>query len=315
MKGRSPLWENVLIQQEARPDFKTRRKPQHSPHRPLKQRKDANLHLGPSVFTPTRNNELVSDGLRDERGAGIAGLEMAERIQEASRLVSIGELTSGVAQEINDPLSIVAGFAEMMMDCALPHPFDEYVQKIYVESRRAANIVQNLLEFSRKCEPRREFKSIQFVIKRALELKQHDFRLKNIEIVTDWPRNLPRTIIDERQLIQAVVNVLTNAEHAITDCRGLDQLLGSNAGSITLIARAIAGNVNIMIADDGPGIPKNNLERIFDPFFTTKGSQEGTGLGLSDCRRIVEFHDGRIWAESNQGKGSTICMRIPVLRP
>ena len=84
---------------------------------------------------------------------------------------------------------------------------------------------------------------------------------------------------------------------------------------MTIIVRALAGNVNIMIADDGPGIPKNNLERIFDPFFTIKGSQEGTGLGLSDCRRIVEFHDGRIWAESNQGKGSTICMRIPVLRP
>ena len=118
-----------------------------------------------SGFTPGG-----SDGVVDGRVVDFARLEMAERIQETSRLVSIGELTSGVAHEINNPLSIVAGFAELMMDCSLPHPFEDYVQKIYVESHRAAKIVQNLLEFSRKCEPRRELKSIQLVIKRALEL-------------------------------------------------------------------------------------------------------------------------------------------------
>ena len=205
----------------------------------------------------------------------------------------------------SNPLSIVAGFAELMMDCSLPHPFEDYVQKIYFESHRAAKIVQNLLEFSRRCEPRREFKSIQFVIKRALELKQHDFKLNNIECVTDWPRNLPRSMIYERQLTQAVLNVLTNAEHALADCHG--------SGRIRINAHASAGNVIIKISDNGPGIPKKHLDRIFDPFFTTKG--EGTGLGLSDYRRIVELHGGQIWAQSNLGDGSTFCLQIPVLRP
>ena len=257
-------------------------------------------------FTPDDSNGVV-----DERRSDFAGLAIADQIQETSRLVTIGELTSGVAHEINNPLSVVAGFAELMMDCSLPYPIDDYVRKIYTESRRAAKIVQNLLEFSRKCEPRREFKSVQFVLNRALELKQHDFKLKNIEVATDWPRNLPLTMIFEHQLIQAVVNVLANAEHALAVTDGS----AGDAGRIAVSARASAGMVTIKIADNGPGIPRDHLEVVFDPFFTTKGSQDGTGLGLSDSRRIVELHGGRMWAQSDLGEGSTFCMQIPVLRP
>ena len=257
-------------------------------------------------------SSVAVNGTADEPETAIGPLEIAEQIQETSRLVSIGELTSGVAHEINNPLSIVAGFAELMMDYSLPHPFQDYVQKIYDESHRAANIVQNLLEFSRKSEVRREFKSVQFVIRRALELKQHEFRLKNIEIVTDWPRNLPRTMIYERQLTQAVLNVLNNAEQALSNFHKSGQLPGDLTSCITIRARAPAGQLLIKISDNGPGMPQSHLDRIFDPFFTTKG--EGTGLGLSDCRRIVELHGGKMWAESHLGSGSAFFMLIPVLR-
>lgn len=151
-------------------------------------------------------------------------------------------------------------------------------------SHRAARIVRNLLELSRKCESRREFKSIQFVINRALEIKQHEFEIKNIECVTDWPRNLSRTMIYERQLALAILNMLTNAEQALEGCLDGDGAQESITRRINFNARSSAGNILIKIADNGPGIPPDCLERIFDLFYSTRGSQEGTGLGLSDCR-------------------------------
>ena len=311
-----------MIKQEARPEFKTH----YRSNQPRNQTPEpppwsaSPLFVGVSCFSQA--SELKTgerDGFVDDSGMDFAGLETPEQIQETSRLVSIGELTCGVAHEINNPLSIVAGFAELMMDCPLPHPYEDYVQKIYVESHRAARIVRNFLEYSRKTEPRREVKSLQFVIRRALELKQHDFKLNNIEIVTDWPRNLPHTMIYQGQLVQAVVNVLANAEHVLAvhysqSQHGSSQHPSENSGRITVSARCSAGNVTIKVADNGPGIPKNFLDRIFDPFFTTKSPPDGTGLGLSDCRRILALHGGCIWAESQLGEGSTFCLRIPVIR-
>lgn len=235
----------------------------------------------------------------------VIGPGVLERIQEASRLVSIGELTDSMAHEINNLLTIVAGFAELMTDCTLPQPFKDYVQRIYLESHRAAEIVQSLLAFSRKRDFKKEFQSIQDILKRALEMKQYEFRLRNIHVDAHWPRNLPRTIVDEGQLTQAILSILTNAEQAITDTHG--------AGRVTLDARRVGGYLQISITDNGPGIPKENLQRIFDPFFTTKGIGQGTGLGLSECSRIVRQHHGRLWAESHLGRGTTFHLELPIL--
>ena len=122
-------------------------------------------------------------------------------------------------------------------------------------------------------------------------------------------------MIYERQLALAILNMLTNAEQALEGCLDGDGAQESITRRINFNARSSAGNILIKIADNDPGIPPDCLERIFDLFYSTRGSQEGTGLGLSDCRRIVELHEGQIWAQSQLGEGTTICVQIPVLRP
>ena len=228
-----------------------------------------------------------------------------ERLMEAGRLASIGELAAGVAHEINNPLTIVAGFAEVLMSKPLPPPASDHVQMIYEESQRVARIVTNLLSFARKHEPYMEYLCVTTVLEEALEIKAHDLQVNNIRVTREWPLDLPFTMIDVHQLLQVLVNVLANAEHAMTKTHG--------GGEIILSAVAKADQIQINITDNGPGISPEHLHKIFDPFFTTKGPREGTGLGLSICHGIIRQHSGEIWAESQLGVGTTFHIELPIL--
>jgi len=238
----------------------------------------------------------------------LQGRAWEQQIAETSRLVSIGELAAGVAHEINNPIAIVAGFAELMMECALEPPLEDYVQRIYVESQRAARIAQNLLVYSKKHEPIKRYASLKTILLRALELKKYEFTVRNIQVKTHWPSNLPRTMVDEHGLTQAILNILTNAEQALS--------VSYRGGNVELAARVCGGKLKIRISDNGPGIPEDNLRRVFDPYFTSKDIGDGTGLGLSDSRCIVvQNHGGRIWVESKLGEGSAFFIELPILRP
>ena len=230
-----------------------------------------------------------------------------ERLRETARLVSIGELAAGVAHEINNPLTVVIGFSEILLAKDLPEPEGSRVQRIYSEAQRAAKIVQNLLSFARRREPEKRYVDVAAILERALELKAYDFKVSNIQVVSEWATDLPHTMVDEHQLVQAILNIMTNAEQAM--------MKSNDEGEMGIRVGRSGDRIRISISDDGPGIPQEHLYRIFDPFFTTKEVGTGTGLGLSICYGIIRQHGGEIWAESVPGKGATFHIEIPVSGP
>ena len=230
-----------------------------------------------------------------------------ERLRETSRLVSVGELAAGVAHEINNPLAVIAGTSELMLDRGLELPPDPLVERIHYQADRASRIVQNLLSFARRSEPEKRYIDIREVLERALGIKVHEFRVSGIRVIRDWPKHFPRTMADEYQMVQVVVNILTNAQHAMVDARG--------GGELRVLAGVSSDKIRVRISDDGPGIPPEHVTKIFDPFFTTKGVDVGTGLGLSTCYGIVRQHGGEIWAESAPGEGAIFHIEIPLTSP
>ena len=227
-----------------------------------------------------------------------------ERVQEAGRLASIGELSAGVAHEINNPLTTVLGYSEMLLTQHLPDPIHSRIQTVYYEAQRAAKIVQNLLFFARRSGPEKQLLVLNSVIERALEMKSHDFHLNSIKVITELSPDIPPTTVDEHQIIQVILNVLTNAEQSMQD---------RSIGQITVRSINSENGIKISITDDGPGISPSNLRRIFEPFFTTKEVGQGTGLGLSVSYGIVKQHGGDIWAESTEGQGTTFHITLPVV--
>ena len=258
---------------------------------------------------------LLEDRLIQDEDGQVTGLRSTiyditerkkteEQIQEAGRLASLGELAAGVAHEINNPLTEVVGFSEILMEQDLPEQATKYVKRIYAGSQRAARIGTKLLDFARKREPAKQYVHVPDFLIRALELKQIG---PEIEIETNWAEDLLKTLLDEHQMAQVVINLLSNSEHALKDQPG--------TGRIILGAAKQDGKIRISITDNGPGIAPEHLHNIFDPFFTTKQVGDGTGLGLSLCYGIVRQHGGEIWAESKLGEGTTINIDLPIVSP
>ena len=307
MLGR-PVWEFMVDPERARKSFTYKIEEMISPggayERTFVLKNGSTL---PALIEdrPIRNAAGRIIGLRSTIQDITERKRAEERLQETGRLVSIGELAAGVAHEINNPLTIVAGFAEVLMAKQLEQPAGDYVQRIYSESQRAAKIVKNLLSFARKYEPQKQYMCVTDVLTEALELKAHDLMVNNIQITRSWPVELPLTMIDKHQLLQVFLNVLTRACSALVKSQG--------GGEIILGVTATEDTINIGIADNGPGIATEHLHKIFDPFFTTKSLGEGTGLGLSICYGIVGQHGGDMWAESRAGEGTTFYIELPIL--
>jgi PAS domain S-box-containing protein len=231
--------------------------------------------------------------------------EMEQQLQLASRLAAVGELAAGVAHELNNPIAAIQGFAQFLtarkdLDADIRKDLDT----IYRESQRAAKITQNLLTFARRHEPEKQLISLNEIIEETLELQAHPMKVNNIELVVELAPDLPKTLADFHQMQQVFVNIINNAEQALIEIHRKGRLV---------VKTKKAGNIiQISFADNGPGIPEENLKRIFDPFFTTKEVGKGTGLGLSICYGIVEAHGGRIYARSKLGQGATFVVELPI---
>ena len=232
---------------------------------------------------------------------------LEEQVRESSRLASIGQLAAGVAHEINNPLTSVVGYCQLLMAQDLSGPAMADLQTIYCEAQRAAKIVQNLLLFARKTDSDKQYFDIASLLGRAQQLMSYDFSASNIKVVNDISPGLPRTMVDEHQMIQVFLNILGNAEQ---EC-----LASGGGGQLIIRARSFEDKIRISISDNGPGITPGNLGLIFEPFFTTKEVGKGTGLGLSICYGIIRQHGGELWAESEPGKGATFHIELPVLGP
>ena len=228
-----------------------------------------------------------------------------ERLQETARLSSIGELAAGVAHEINNPLTSVLGFSQLLLSEDLPPGVRGDLEMVHSEAARAAKIVQNLLSFARRPEPTKMYMDVTSVLDRALDMKSYDFQVSNVRVVRDYSTDLPNIMADDQRLIQVFLNLLNNAEQAMNRYRG--------RGWLTVRTMSTGKGIKISISDDGPGIVAENLPRIFEPFFTTKAVGEGTGLGLSISYGIVSQHGGEIWADSSPGRGSTFHIEFPVI--
>ncbi len=244
--------------------------------------------------------------ITERKRAEAERLRMEQQLQLAGRLAAVGELAAGVAHELNNPLAAVQGFAQFL---ASREDLDETVrtdvETIYSEALRASKITSNLLSFARKHNPEKKLISINDIVNRSLELHSYRLKVNNIEVATDLDPHLPKIMADFHQLQQVFVNMITNAEQAMTDARG--------HGALRVRTHMAGKAIRIIFADDGKGIPEENLGRIFDPFFTTKEVGKGTGLGLSICYGLVEEHGGTISVSSKFGEGAIFTIELPIV--
>jgi CheY-like chemotaxis protein len=228
------------------------------------------------------------------------------KAQATSRLASVGEMAAGVAHEINNPLTGVIGFAQLLMAREdVPPDIRSDLAVINDGAQRVAGIVRTLLAFSRQTKPQRRYVDINELIESTLALRAYHLRVNNIEVVTRLAPDLLETVADPGQIQQVLLNLIVNAE--------MEMKLAHGKGKLTITTEKSHNTIKICVQDNGPGIKPGVMDRIFDPFFTTREVGEGTGLGLSLCYGIVAEHKGKIYAESKPGKGATFIIELPVV--
>ncbi len=230
--------------------------------------------------------------------------ELQQELYLSSRLASIGELAAGVAHEINNPLTGIIGFSQRLLRKSTDETVKRDLERIHNEALRAAMVVQNLLTFARRHEPKKEYSDVNDILQKALELRAYELRTSNIEAVTDTAPSLPQIMADFHQIQEVFLNIILNAEQAMTEA--------NCGGKLSIKTWKTKGYIRVSFTDNGPGIPAEQLDKVFDPFFTTRGERGGTGLGLSVCHGIMAEHGGRIYARSKPGEGTTFFIELPL---
>jgi PAS domain S-box-containing protein len=265
--------------------------------------------LSASVLRSASGNHIGSITIARDITERKKAEEREKRLQQelnlASRLASIGQMASGIAHEINNPLTSVIGFSQLLLSQDIPDDIREDLEVIDSEAQRVARIIAGLLAFARQRKPEREYVDINTTLSRVLELRSHQMEVNNIQVETRLTSDLPQSIADAGQLEQVFLNIILNAEKEMT--------VAHKGGKLSIKTEKIDDTIRVSFTDDGPGISKENLDKIFDPFFTTREVGEGTGLGLSVCHSIITAHNGRIYAESELGKGATFVVELPIV--
>lgn len=237
--------------------------------------------------------------------------KLQEQLIQSEKLASLGTLSAGVAHEIKNPLAIILQGLEYLKRSLTGSGFSsegealDVVERIKKATLRADKIVKDLLNFARQSPPQREEVDISSIIDESLSLVEYEFELKKIKIIKKYAPMIPKLKVDSNQMKQVFINLLFNALDALPE-----------GGEIGIGVRPIMDSENrkieIKIADNGCGIPQEELPKIFDPFFSTKKDKGGTGLGLSVTRGIIERHNGSIRVESQPGKGTTFILELPL---
>ncbi|MFC2069925.1 nitrogen regulation protein NR(II) [Chloroflexota bacterium] len=251
---------------------------------------------------------------KDKSGKVVGFIEIVEDLTErkkmqeglivSDRLASIVELVAGVAHEINNPLTGVIGFSDLLLSRKdLPDDIKEDLNTISSEARRAARIAKNILAFAQKPPAESEAVNIHKLIENILLSRAHQHGSNSIEVNTKFALDLPEVIINSSELQQVFMNIIINAEFFMIEAH--------KKGIFTIATEWAGPIVKVSFADDGPGIFPGNLSHLFDPFFTTKEIGKGTGLGLSICYGIISEAGGSIYAESQLGKGATFVVELP----
>src|SRR5215475_9427909 len=235
---------------------------------------------------------------------------------QSGKLAALGEVSSGLAHELNNPLTTVAGYLELIRGAVQAGQtsaldFDEledYLQKIERNVNRMKLIIRHIMEFARESKRVKQPTPLNEVIEKSFILINEQLRLKNIDIQMDLCPALV-VLMDESRMEQVFINLLSNARDAILEARG------EAGGAIKIRSRVLSGSeLEIEISDNGIGMTEAIKIRIFNPFFTTKEVGKGTGLGLSISHGIVQDHAGSISCVSERGKGTTFQIRLPLYR-
>jgi two-component system NtrC family sensor kinase len=257
-----------------------------------------------AYFSMARDVSRAIERLDAQRGQARL---VQERLLQSEKMSSVGQLVSGVAHELNNPLTGITGFAQLLLVREdLPPDARKQIETIYAEAERASKIVSNLLTFARRRKAQKEPSNLNTLLERVLELRNYDLRVRNIETELDLDAALPATLADPNQIQQVFLNIIINAEQAMRTDGG--------EGTLRIATGVRGGAIIVSFQDSGPGMSAETIRRIFDPFFTTKEAGEGTGLGLTISYGIIEEHGGRIWAESAGGKGTTFFIELPVVQ-
>lgn len=228
--------------------------------------------------------------------------KLEQQIIQSERLAAMGQMIGGFAHELNNPLTSILGLSEVLQDSDLPEQVRKQLGLMHGQARRAAEIVQNLMYFTRPPAPGKSRVNLSELVQRTLQMQAYSLRKNNITVDFLPETTLPSVVGDPNQLMQVFLNLILNAEQAIREAR--------DKGTIRIRLAVAENKVRITFQDDGPGITPENLPSIFDPFFTTKRPGRGTGLGLSICKAVLREHGGNVEALSRDG-GTVFTVTLP----
>ena len=266
------------------------------------------LSLGRQTRDPFDDEDVaLLEATAHQIGIALDNARLYSELVHAEKLSAVGELASGVAHEINNPLTTILGQAQLLLGRTdVPLPVRARVEMMADEASRAARIVQNLLLFARHYPPERRPCAISDQVERVLALKRYQLDRDKVRVLTEFT-TCPPVWADENKIQQVLLNLVQNAHQAL--------LRQTSDRVLTLRVRPRGPRVVIEVIDNGPGIPADALPRIFDPFFTTKPPGEGSGLGLSVSYGIVGQHGGRLYAENRPEGGASFIVELPTGEP
>ena len=239
--------------------------------------------------------------------------QIQSKLLQTEKMAAVGQLVSGIAHELNNPLTAIMGYAQLLLGHGLAPAQLSEAEKVYQQAERARRIVKNLLYFARENKPERTRVDLNEIVERTLALRSYELKVENILVESELDSNLPHTMADPYQLQQVVLNLLVNAEQALLGERGQGHVRIRTSHSALPAASRAGVRILLEISDDGPGIPAVIASRIFDPFFTTKPPGVGTGLGLSIVYGIVQQHGGEVTFENEPGAGVKFLIDLPVV--
>jgi PAS domain S-box-containing protein len=224
-----------------------------------------------------------------------------EQLLQSEKMSAVGQLISGVAHELNNPLTAILGYAQLLETEQLSSKAADFVAKLFRQAQRTHRVVQNLLSFARQRKPQRYRVDVRKVLEETLLLREYDLKVNGIKLEREIEAQLPGVVADPHQLEQVFLNIINNAMDAMLEM--------GKGGLLRVCVYTSSGKVHVEFQDSGPGIKEPN--RVFDPFYTTKSVGKGTGLGLSICYGIIKEHGGDISAHNRQGGGASIEIHLP----
>ncbi|MGE3558638.1 MAG: PAS domain S-box protein [Nitrospira sp.] len=228
--------------------------------------------------------------------------QIQDQLRKTERVAELGTLASGMAHEIGTPMNVILGRAEYLMDRVTEEPIRKGLQTIITQVERITKVMNQLLAFARRKPPERKPLILKDIVEESLELFRERFRHSHITIELTLDENCPSVLADSDQISQVMINLIVNALHAMED----------GGGRLRIGLAPEKDMVTLTVADSGHGIPCDVVKKVFDPFFTTKEFGKGTGLGLTVVKGIIEEHQGSIAVESEEGKGTTFRVLLPV---